>query len=78
MKNKSIIFFEILICLFLLPQVLYAKPSLLNVLFFDQPEHQLIFEFDKRVNFEVKKSRQKLYVYLEMFCQKSQNGLNFT
>jgi type IV pilus assembly protein PilQ len=65
MKNKSIIFLAILICLFLLPQVLYAKPSLLNVLFFDQPEHQLIFEFDKRVNFEVKKSGQKLYVYLD-------------
>jgi type IV pilus assembly protein PilQ len=65
MKNKSIIFLEILICLFLLPQVLYAKPSLLNVLFFDKPQHQLIFEFDKRVNFEVKKSGQKLYVYLE-------------
>jgi type IV pilus assembly protein PilQ len=65
MKNKSIIFLAILIFLFLLPQVLYAKPSLLNVLFFDHPEHQLIFEFDKRVNFEVKKSGQKLYVYLE-------------
>jgi len=65
MKNKSIIFLEILICLFLFPQVLYAKPSLLNVLFFDHPEHQLIFEFDKRVNFEVKKSGQKLYVYLD-------------
>jgi type IV pilus assembly protein PilQ len=65
MKNKSIIFLAILIFLFLLPQVLYAKPSLLNVLFFDKPEHQLIFEFDKRVNFEVKKSGQNLYVYLD-------------
>ena len=75
MKNKSTIFLVILICLFFLPQDLYAKPDLLDVLFFDKPEHQLIFEFDKPVNFEVKKSDKMLYVYLHDTLPKESNWI---
>jgi len=69
-----LIFLKVFFLLILLPKnLLYAKSSLLNVLFFDKPEYQLLFEFDKPTKFELKKDEKKLLVYLDNVIPKNSN-----